>query len=98
MKNATAEKSMILSYLASAFSTDSAIGYVLQYAGFPRKAVSLNQIQKLIIDRRRAVPELQFFHDENLDISWKEILKKGGKRNMKTVQKGSNSNADQDLE
>ncbi len=76
MRNAPAEKSMILSYLASAFSSDSAIGYVLQYAGFPRKAISLNQIQKLILDRRRAIPELQFFHDENLDISWKEILKK----------------------
>jgi DNA polymerase III epsilon subunit family exonuclease len=91
MRNAPAEKSMILSYLASAFSSDSAIGYVLKYAGF-------HQIQKLILDRRRAIPELQFFHDENLDISWKEILKKSERKKVKTVQKGSNLNADQNLE
>ena len=78
MKGISEEKSVMLSYLASAISPSSALGYILNYAGFPRKAVSLDDVRKLILSRRRSIPEIQFFHDGDLDISWKDILKKEG--------------------
>lgn len=69
------EKSMMLSFLASVISPQSALWYVLNSAGFPRKVVSMDDVRKLVLSRRRAIPELLFFHDEKLDISWKDILK-----------------------
>lgn len=76
MKSIGEEGNMILSYLAAAVSHDSFLSYVLKYAGFPRKDVSLEDIGKLVLSRRKSIPELAFFHDETLDISWKDILKK----------------------
>ena len=76
MKNIGEEGNVILSYLSAAVSDDSSLSYVLKYAGFPRKDVSLEDIGKLILSRRKSIPELAFFHDETLDVSWKNILKK----------------------
>lgn len=78
MKDIGEEGNMILSYLAAALPVDSALSYVLKYAGFPRKSVSLEDIRTLILSRRREIPEFAFFHDETLEVSWRDILKKGG--------------------
>lgn len=39
----------------------------------------MDDIRKLVLSHRRAIPELLFFRDEKLDISWRDILKKGSK-------------------
>lgn len=88
MREISEEKSMILSYLASVISPGSALGYILNYAGFPKKSVSLHDVRKNILSCRTALPELVFFHDENLDISWRDILKKeGNKKDSPLLQK-----------
>ena len=76
MKNLGEEGNIILSYLSAAVSDDSSLSYVLKYAGFPRKDVALEDMGKLILSRRKSIPELAFFHDETLNASWKDILKK----------------------
>lgn len=76
MRSIDEEGVAILSYLASAIPESSALSYVLRHAGFPRKDVSLHALETLVLSRRKAIPELVFFHDEKLDISWKDILKK----------------------
>jgi predicted DnaQ family exonuclease/DinG family helicase len=75
MRAIKGNKEMILSYLAAAVSPLSPLSYVLKYAGFPRQSVSLDDIRRLTLSKRRAIPELAFFHDEKLDISWKDVLK-----------------------
>ena len=76
MRNIDEAGSIILSYLASTISPQSGLSYVLKYAGFPRKSVSLSDIETFILTYRKAIPELVFFHDDTLSISWQDILKK----------------------
>lgn len=75
MRDIPEEQNMVLSYLAAALSPNSALGYVLAHAGFPRKLVSLHDIQTLILSRRRSARELVFLHEPDLDVSWRDILK-----------------------
>lgn len=76
MKEIGEEQGIVLSYLASIISVDSNLGYIFHLAGFPRKLVSLDDVRKLILSHRKSISECVFFHDENLNVTWKDILKK----------------------